>query len=151
MKSEEFDAILIVAIDKEMEAEAFYKEAAEKLNDRFLKDLFLQLSGEEKRHQKILQGFRNKPSEKFRFKKVPDFHVSDTIETPKLSIDMKPADAFALAIKKEEEAMDHYTQMAESAVDDEIKRTFLELAAMEREHKMKMENAFVDIGFPEVW
>jgi rubrerythrin len=31
------------------------------------------------------------------------------------------------------------------------KKLFYELAAMERGHKSKMESAFVDIGYPEVW
>jgi len=151
MNLNDFDEVLIFAISNEVEAEEFYKEAAEKLADPFLKDLFSQLSKEERRHQRILQGFRDKTPEDFHFKKVPDFHVADTLETPKLSTDMKPADAFALAVKKEEEAMKQYTQMAESTSDAAMKNTFQELAAMEREHKMKMENAFVDIGFPEVW
>jgi rubrerythrin len=30
-------------------------------------------------------------------------------------------------------------------------KIFLELAAMERDHKAKLEAAFVDIGYPEVW
>ena len=33
----------------------------------------------------------------------------------------------------------------------EKKKIFLDLAAMEQGHKRKMEDAFVDIGFPEVW
>ena len=36
--------------------------------------------------------------------------------------------------------------------DDADKRqVFLDLAAMERDHKLKMETAFTDIGYPEVW
>jgi rubrerythrin len=64
---------------------------------------------------------------------------------------MKPADAIALAMKKEEEAMVQYKQMAESCSQPEKKQVFLDLAAMEQGHKQKMENAFVDIGYPEVW
>lgn len=36
-------------------------------------------------------------------------------------------------------------------INEEQKKIFLELAEMEREHKAKMESAFVDIGYPEVW
>lgn len=64
---------------------------------------------------------------------------------------MKPVDAIALAMKKEEAAMQQYTRLAQASMDAEQKKIFLELAEMEREHKTKMEAAFVDIGYPEVW
>ena len=64
---------------------------------------------------------------------------------------MKPAEAIALAMKKEEEAIVQYTALAEDCPDAEKKKVFLDLAAMERGHKKKMEAAFVDIGYPEVW
>jgi rubrerythrin len=54
-------------------------------------------------------------------------------------------------MKKEQAAMKHYTQLADACTDPDQKNIFLELAAMEREHKNKMEAAFVDIGYPEVW
>jgi rubrerythrin len=77
--------------------------------------------------------------------------VAETVEAPALSMEMKPADAFALAMKKEEEAMKQYTEMADMCSEEDKKQVFLDLAAMERDHKMKMETAFTDIGFPEVW
>ena len=66
-------------------------------------------------------------------------------------MDMKPADAFALAMKKEADAMKQYSEMADLCDDDEKRQIFLDLAAMERDHKLKMESAFIDIGYPEVW
>ena len=64
---------------------------------------------------------------------------------------MKPADAIALAMKNEEEAMELYTWLAQGCDDPEQRRVFEDLAAMERDHKFKMENAFVDIAYPEAW
>ena len=92
-----------------------------------------------------------KPDAAVHFARVPDFHVAETVEQPVLSIDMKPADAIALAMKKEQAAMEHYTRLAQACTDSEQQRIFTELAAMEREHKARMESAFVDIGYPEVW
>ena len=86
------------------------------------------------------------------FARTPDFHVAETVAPPeRLSIEMKPADAIALAMKKEEAAMREYTQMADACTDPEQQKVFRELAAMEQGHKNKMETAFVDIGYPEVW
>jgi len=151
MLKNEFQETLIYAISNEVEAEEFYQEVSEKLSDPFLKDLFIKLSQEEKRHQRILEGFRTKTPGDFQFKEVPDYHVSEKVDRPRLSTSMKPADAFALAMKNEEEAMNHYTHLSEAVSDPEMKKIFLELAAMEREHKLSMEKAFVDVGFPEVW
>jgi rubrerythrin len=80
-----------------------------------------------------------------------DYGLSETMDTPALSMAMKPADAFVLAMKKEEEAMRYYSKLAGGCKDAEKKKVFLDLAAMERGHKLKMEKAFVDVGFPEVW
>ncbi len=146
-----YAAILDRAIDSEIEAARFYADVAEKSTNNYLKALFSTFSQEEQKHRRILEGFRNNPSVVIRFKNVPDFGVSETVPEPILSIEMQPADAIALAMKKEEAAMRQYTQLADACQDAGQMKIFLELAAMEREHKAKMEAAFVDIGYPEVW
>lgn len=147
-----YQAILDSAIAGEIEAYEFYLQAAEKMDNTALKAMFDELAKEELMHRKILEGFRGKGDMEIHFTRVPDFHVCETVDAPaRLSTDMKPADAIALAMKKEEEAMRHYTQLAEACTDLAQRKVFLELAAMERGHKAKVENAFVDIGYPEVW
>jgi len=144
--------ILDNAIRGEIEAREFYQQVAKRVADSYLKEMFLAFAEEEGQHRRILEGFRQKPDMGIHFAKVPDFHVSETVAaTGDLSMGMKPADAIALAMKKEEEAMRHYTQLAEACTDAGQKKVFEELAAMERGHKHKMETAFVDIGYPEVW
>lgn len=151
MKENIYDDILKRAIEGEIEAAEFYADVAAHSENTYIKDLFLSFAQEEKRHRQILEGFRRDPSAAVTFEKVPDFHVSETVDIPSLSMDMKPADAIALAMKKEEAAMQQYNALADVCSDPDRKKLFLELAAMERGHKAKMETAFVDIGFPEVW
>jgi rubrerythrin len=153
MDQKTFKEIIAGAIKREVEAYEFYQQVSRKVQDPYLKDLFLGFAEEELRHQKILQGFQGKDDAAVRFARVPDFHVSETVDEheAELSILMKPADAIALAMKKEEAAMRHYSQMAEACSDPAQQKVFLELAVMERGHKNKMEKAFVDIGYPEVW
>lgn len=151
MKQKVYNDILDLAIQGEIEAAQFYADVAAATENDFLKDLFQTFSAEEQKHRKILEGFRNDEAAAVAFEKVPDFHVSETVEEPVLSMDMKPVDAIALAMKKEETAMKQYTEMADACTDPDRKKLFLELAAMERGHKAKMESAFVDIGYPEVW
>jgi rubrerythrin len=144
-------AILDRAIDSEIEAARFYAGVAEMTSNEFLKEMFTTFSREEEKHRRILEGFRNDPTAVISFKKTSDFGVSETVPEPALSPDMQPAEAIALAMKKEESAMRQYTQLAEACKDANQRQVFLELASMERDHKAKMEAAFVDIGYPEVW
>ncbi len=151
MGQDAYLAILDRAIESEIEAARFYADVAEKTADSYLKEMFSTFSREEQKHRRILEGFRSDPAVVIHFEKVPDFGVSETVPEPILSIEMQPADAIALAMKKEEAAMRQYSQLAEACQDADQMKIFLELAAMERDHKSKMEGAFVDIGYPEVW
>jgi rubrerythrin len=146
-----YQQILDDAIKSEKEAYAFYLAVAEKTQNSFLKELFLSFSEEERKHRQILQNLKDHPSKMPHFSDVPDYHVAETLETPELTLDMKPVDAIALAMKKEQMAMEHYAQLADACTDPDQRAVFSELATMEREHKHKMEAAFVDIGYPEVW
>jgi len=151
MNQSEYEKILTDAIQGEIDAQHFYQDAAQSVQDPFLKDLFTSFVAEEKKHETILKGFITNIPEKLPFDEARDYNVAQTVNPPKVSTDMKPVDAFALAMKKEEEAMHHYNNLANGCTAPEQKRIFQELAAMEREHKFKMEKAFVDIGYPEVW
>lgn len=153
MDQKTYRDILAGAIQSEIEAHQFYRQVAQKVENAYLKEMFGSFAAEELKHRDILQGFMNKADMGIHFARVPDFHVSETVDAldAPLSVQMKPADAIALAMKKEEEAMRKYTRMAEACTDPVQQKVFAELAEMERGHKTRMENAFVDIGYPEVW
>jgi len=151
MNLDQYKEIIEFAIAGEIEAQEFYKDAANKVSVPYLKDMFEKFAKEEKGHEKILKGILVKDTINQYFKESTDYKVAETIDKPKLSTDMKPADAIALAMKNEEEAMKQYTDLAEACLDPSQKKVFLDLAAMERGHKLIMEKAFVDIGYAELW
>ena len=151
MDAKTYDEIMKKAIQSEIEAQRFYADVAAKVQDGHLKEMFASFVDEEKRHEKILEGFRAKGAGHLHFKDAPDFKVAETIENPSPSVDMKPADALALAVKNEEAAMKHYSELSAACSDTEQAAVFQKLANMERDHKHKMETAFVDVGYPEVW
>jgi rubrerythrin len=151
MKLNEYKDIIKQAIANEVEARKFYDDAAKTLTDPHLKKLFTTLAEEEKTHRDILTKIYTSNTMDRYFSESRDYKVAETVDEPELSMTMKPADAFALAMKKEEAAMKQYTEMAEMCDDDGKRQVFLDLAAMERDHKLKMESAFIDIGYPEVW
>jgi len=147
----EYKSIIKFAMENEVEAKEFYEEAAKKVKNTQLKEMFADFAEEEKRHREILKQVYISNRMGDYFHEDLDYHIAEDVDLPALSTDMKPADAIALAMKKEEAAMVQYTELAETCPEPDKKKLFLDLAAMERGHKLRMENAFVDIGFPEVW
>lgn len=150
MKTDEFKKIITFAITNEIEAYDFYKAVSDKVKDAGLKKTFAALADEEAKHRKLLESFTS-GAKPMHFDESKDYKVSKSIEKPKLSLSMKPVDAIALAVKNEEEAMDMYTQMASCSADAEQKKMFQSLANMEQGHKVKLEETFTNMAFPEVW
>jgi rubrerythrin len=78
--------------------------------------------------------------------------VGDNLPTPDLKVGMKPLEGLVVAIKKELEAMQMYTQLAKLATDTETQFLFSQLANMERGHKARLEDIYTTMAFPEnVW
>jgi rubrerythrin len=151
MKAEDAKKIISTAIDREVEAYTFYRTLADKVKDKALKDLFDELAGEEKKHREFLQAFLTKDASKMKFAPGHDYKVGDALPSPKLTTDLKPLDGLVLAIKKELEAMQMYTQLANAAADVETQLLFSQLANMERGHKARLEDIYTNMAFPETW
>ncbi len=145
------DAILNTAIAREEESYKFYKDVSDKAKNKAVKDAFKELAGDELGHKDFLKNCLKDPS---LLKKLPvpkDYKVAEATELPKLSIDMKLADAIALAMKKEQGAAEFYQKLAKTAADSKYKETFLGLANMEIGHKTRIEDLFMTIGYAEVY
>jgi len=151
MKADDAKKIISMAIDREVEAYTFYRSIADKVKDSALKSLFAELAGEEKKHREFLQGMLTKDVTKMQFDPSHDYKVADILPSTPLTIDMKPIDGIVVAIKKELEAMQMYTQLAKLAKDTETQLVFSQLANMERGHKARLEDLYTNMAFPEVW
>jgi rubrerythrin len=150
MKVEEYKKVIAMAVENEIEAYDFYTAVGDKLKDASLKSIFKDLAEEEKKHRNFLQGLLSQ-AKPMRFDEVQDYKIAETVDKPKLSIAMKPADAIALAMKNEEEAMNMYAELAKCSADKEQKEMFESLARMEKGHKVKLEGMYTNMAFPEVW
>lgn len=139
-----------MAIGQEIEARDFYKQAAEKVTNPGVREIFKQLSLDEAEHERTLSTLSTDKSlaGKFIAPEI-DYKIAEGAATPVLSTAMKPADAIMLAVKKEQEAVEFYTMLAKKAKDQSIAAMLQALAAMELGHKQKLENAFVQVGYPE--
>ena len=151
MTPEEYRNIISEAINNEVEAYTFYQTVSEKVTDANLKKLFGELAGEEKGHREYLQKLLSRDITSLGFSTTKDYKVGDSLPTPPLTPDLKPVDGLVVAIKKELAAMQMYTQLANASDDAEIKQLFTELATMERGHKTRLEDIYVNTAFAEAW
>jgi rubrerythrin len=151
MTPDEYKKIISRAIGNEIEAYTFYRAVSNKVKDKALKDLFGELAGDEEKHKLSLEGFLQKAPEQMHFSKSQDYKVADALPTAPLTPDLKPLDGLVIAIKKELEAMQMYTQLANTSADEGQKAVFSELATMERGHKSRLEDIYTNMAFPESW
>lgn len=147
-----YKEILKMAVGNEVEAYEFYRDAAAKMKDPAMKKTFQELADEESGHKVLLEGYLSNEMKDMKFSEEKDYKVAETVEAPQaLSTDMAFKDAIALAMKKEQEAMEMYQQFADASEGAKQKETFLELAKMEKGHKVRLEDIYTNIAFIEVW
>ena len=152
MNSEQIEKLFSIAKNRELEAHQFYLSVSEKVKDPNVKGIFAQLAREEMGHYELLETFRNDPTASMKISAPPtDWKVAEAEELPKLSTDLKPRDAMALAMKKEQQAVEFYRSLSAAATDTETRSMFDNLANMELGHKHRLEKLFVDIGYPEAF
>ncbi len=151
MDQQQFEEIFSMAIAREIEAHEFYQKVYARVEDEDVKNIFAQLAEEERGHQEILEQFKHDPTMVMKIKAAPDYKVAEATDLPELSIDMKPADAIAIAMKKEQQAVVFYRDLRDRSTEQNVKDIFENLANVELAHKHRLENVFVEIGYPEVF
>lgn len=151
MKREELKSIIAFAVENEIDAYEFYRDAAERLEDETLKETFVDLSKEELEHKKFLEEFLESGTDEINIDENADYKVAETVDKPEFTTDMSFADAIGLAMKNEEEAMYMYKQLADACVDQKEKDIFIGLMEMEKMHKTRLEDIYVNAAFVEVW
>ena len=143
MRLNSLDEILRYAIRKEADEAAFYQMAADRSNPGVRK-AFLELSEEEKGHQRKLEGFDLKTIEQMELKKGQDLGIGDAMSDIPFSSDMAYGDLLRMAIKNEEASHRLYASTAEIAPGPALKKLLLILAQEELSHKEKLEKIYDD-------
>ncbi|HBX52074.1 MAG: hypothetical protein A2275_04550 [Bacteroidetes bacterium RIFOXYA12_FULL_35_11] len=147
----EYKQTLTMAIGNEVEAYDFYKSAAQKSKSENLKATFNELADEEMKHKKTLEAFLNNEAKQMHFQEAADYKISESVYLPVLTAEMSFADGIALAMKKEEEAMNMYNKFAEASTETAQRDMFIQLAKMEQGHKAKLEELYSNTAYTEVW
>jgi rubrerythrin len=137
-----FEDFIKFAIKREEEAIKTYGDIASIAKTPGLKKLLLELQEEEKNHRKLLQNITEEKIELLEIKEVTDLKISDYLveETP--SADMNFQDLLILAAKKEQKAVDLYSDLERKVTKKELKKLFEFLIQQEKAHKLKLEEEY---------
>ncbi len=142
MDFSDFDSVIQFAIEREEEAINRYGELQKKAKTPGLKELLSDLQSEEMNHKRLLQGLDRKILETGSIPRVDDMKISDYLVEEPLEEDMKFQDILIFAAKKEQKAVELYSDLAERAKSEEIKRLFQFLVAQEKSHKLRLESEY---------
>jgi rubrerythrin len=142
MKVESFEDIIAFAIEREEEAIDTYGSMAEKAKSPGIKELLLELQGEERNHKKLLQNITKEKIESLKTKEVLDLKISDYLVEEPSSPEMNFQDLLILAAKKEQRSVDLYTDLGNKSGEEELKKLFEFLVMQEKAHKLKLEKEY---------
>lgn len=142
MGSETFEDIIAFAIKKEEEAIDSYGSMAGKAKSPGIRELLLELQGEEKNHKKLLENITAERIESLKIKEVTDLKISDYLVEEPPSPEMGFQDLLILAAKKEQRAVELYSDLGNKAEGEELKKLFEFLVMQEKSHKLKLEKEY---------
>ena len=146
MELESIENAIQFAIEKEREAAAFYRQAAEQESIAVNKNVLEDFAKEEDKHEQMLINFSADPEAiaQYQFQKITDLKRADYM----VEIDFKPGMTYysviRIAMKLEEKANKMYTKLAESAEKEDMTNIFQILAQEEMKHKNILETIYDD-------
>ena len=136
------EEIIKFAIEKEIEAAAFYENLAGKVKNPVMKDAVLSMADEERKHHRILSNLTPKQVSAFKRPSIEDFKISDYIVEPPATPDLSYPDLLVLAMKREEKAYQMYGMLELQAADEATRKVFALLKTEELKHKRKFESEY---------
>ena len=145
------------AIDFEIENREFYEECAANTSHEDLKNVFLELAGEEKKHENIVRQLKDNkevdeveagilPKAKEAFQKI-----SETMPTGESLLPEEQVDVYKKAVNLETKSYEFYTEKAEESDSELVKKTFNRLAEEEKKHEKIISNIIEMVDRPNTW
>ena len=137
-----FEDFIEFALKREEEAIKAYGDLAGIAKTPGLKKFLLDLKEEERNHKKLLQDITEEKVESLEIKEVEDLKISDYLVEEPPSPDMNFQDLLILAAKKEQKAVDLYSDLERKVSKKELKKLFEFLIQQEKSHKLKLEEEY---------
>lgn len=133
------EEIIQCAIEKEQEAYEFYREWAEKLDHREIREVFCEFAEDELKHKNKLLNLNLEENFKVTDKEIEDLKIADYLVDVNPSEEINYQDALIISMKREKESFHLYSDLARITTDENTKNLFLILAQEEAKHKLKIE------------
>ncbi len=151
MLPDELTELWDTAIYKEIASQAFYIAGQGKTADPAARALLKDLAREEQKHARWLKQLKeeNRIERRGQLKEIPNLMVSeyltggDTLEGAGLQ------DVLALAMKREQQAVEFYSRMTGVMRDETAKRLCQRLVHQELKHKLRLEKFYDDLFYNE--
>ncbi|MCF8303509.1 MAG: ferritin family protein [Bacteroidales bacterium] len=133
------DDILDFAIQSEQEAVDFYTGLADNARSEDMKQVFQQFAKEEMGHKAKLTNIKEQGLYEIKKDKVTDLKISDYVVNVEPSPDMNYQEALVVAMNKEKAAFRLYSDLADRAMNGDMRELFQSLALEESRHKLRFE------------
>jgi len=141
--NEEIKRAIEFAMEKELEAEAFYKEWAAKVKSPAVVALFAEMAATEHGHYEMLAHLTPEDLPGGEGAPAPqDLKISEMLVGAEATENMNVQEAMILAMKREEGAAALYDELARAG--GETQSLFESLANDERKHKNQIETQYDD-------
>jgi rubrerythrin len=134
--------ILAFAIRREVEAAQGYDDMAARASTPGLRELLLELKGEEENHRRLLENVASEGVLEAAAPLAPDMGLSDALADVPLAADLTFQELLIFAARKEKKAVELYVGLARRPELAAHRKVFDFLAAQERTHKVKLEAAY---------
>ena len=145
MEIDKFKETIRFALEKEKEAVDFYQECSRITKRAEMKDVFVEMADEEKKHVRMLENFKPEHVEKIKLKEIPDLKISDYLVDVQFDPSMSYRDLLILAMKREEKSNKLYTELSHEGGDPSVVKLFQILAQEELKHKNRIQKEYDDM------
>lgn len=144
------------AMKLEKDGERFYRDLAEKIEDKGIKSIFIMLAEEEIKHYIIFEKMNKQQS----FTTQHSTHlIKHTLalfrkmreENPHFSFSRSYIESFRSALRTEENSYKFYMEKGNMLEDEKQKEAFLRIAEEEREHMILLQNLLTFAMDPVTW
>jgi rubrerythrin len=139
------EQVLNFAIEEEQAAADFYTQLAARSKTPGMRDVFEEFAREEMGHKAKLEAVKQSGEFIPAAKQPVDLKIGDYLEDVEPSPNLDYRAALVLAMKKEKAAFKLYSDLAATAPNEALERTFLALAQEEAKHKLRFEIEYDDL------
>jgi len=149
--SDELTELLDAAMYKEIASQAFYIAGQNKTQDPGAKALMKELAEEELKHLQWLKNLKERGLGKrgWHQEKVPNLMISEYLTGGDILEGAGLQDTLVFSMKREQQAIEFYSQMMGVIRDETAKHLCERLAHEELKHKLRLETFYDDLFYSE--